>query len=383
MSTRTIAERLLALALLGAIAAPLLSAEAEAQPKPKSQAPVKLITLDLAVPDSPALAILGLSPDTVVRPGTPRDLATTVLNGVDRRGNLQAGLAVDMTPLFLFASNTLTHADYAGSRGTQILGRTQVSVATAKGTGEGDKAMRLALGLRTTLWDPGDPRLDAALIDCLDRIPLPPPPGPVTSARARDAWIAKATAERRPAVEGCHTAFKARRWNASSFALGIAPSLQSGTGEWDDLTYDGSAVWAALALGLSGSEVIDGERVERPFGQVVVQARYRDKQLVPDKNTRGRFFEQQAAAVAARLLIGAADRAAVIETEFARQEPRSGDSTTSFMLSVGGQLKLTTGTWLSVSAGGTRGGPANEQRGGFILSSFKWALSREPAVRFP
>jgi hypothetical protein len=36
---------------------------------------------------------------------------------------------------------------------------------------------------------------------------------------------------------------------------------------------------------------------------------------------------------------------------------------------------------LSLSAGGTRGGPANEQRGGFVLSSFKWALSREPAVR--
>jgi hypothetical protein len=114
-----------------------------------------------------------------------------------------------------------------------------------------------------------------------------------------------------------------------------------------------------------------------------VQARYRDKQLVPDRNTRGRFFEQRVAAVAARLVVGAADRAAVIETEFGRQSPRTGGSTTSLMLSAGAQVKLTTGTWLSLSAGGTRGGPANEQRGGFILSSFKWALSREPAVRLP
>src|SRR5690606_35054097 len=91
MSGRRLTERLLTIGLLWTIAAVLHPAEAGAQTKPKSPAPVKLITLDLAVPDSPALAILGLSPETVVRPGTPRDLATTVLNGVDRRGNLQSG----------------------------------------------------------------------------------------------------------------------------------------------------------------------------------------------------------------------------------------------------------------------------------------------------
>ena len=73
----------------------------------------------------------------------------------------------------------------------------------------------------------------------------------------------------------------------------------------------------------------------------------------------------------------------MIETEFARQSPEIGDSTSSFKLSAGGQLKLTSDVWLSLAAGGTRGGPANEQRGGFVLSSFKWALAREPSVKFP
>lgn len=71
-------------------AVPSFAASEEQQAKPGST-PVKLITLDLAVPDSPAFAILGLSPETVVRPSSPRDLATTLLNGVDRRGNLQSG----------------------------------------------------------------------------------------------------------------------------------------------------------------------------------------------------------------------------------------------------------------------------------------------------
>lgn len=290
---------------------------------------------------------------------------------------------MDFAPLFLFAGNTLTHADYRNSRGTQVFGRTQLSLATAKGTSEGDKSMRLAFGVKTTLWDTGDPRLDDALVECLDDIPAPEPPGLVRTQAARDAWIAKATAQRRPAVEGCHKAFKARRWNASSFAVGLTPSWDNATGESTDLTYGGAAVWASLAVGLSRTETSDGEAVPRPFGQLIVQGRYRDKEMVPDKNVKGTFFEQSGAAVAARLLLGAADRAAVIESEFARQSPDVGDSTSSFKLSVGGQLKLTSDTWLSLSAGGTRGGPTNEQRGGFVLSSFKWALSREPSVKFP
>jgi hypothetical protein len=177
-------------------------AAAGEQAKPAK--PVKLITLDLAVPDSPALAILGLSPETVVRPSTPRDLATTVLNGVDRRGNLQSGLAVDFAPLFLFAGNTLTYEDYKGSRGSRLFGRTQLSFATAKGASDSDKSMRLAVGVRTTIWDAGDPRMDETLVNCLDAIPVPVPSTILPTQAARDAWIAKATADRRPAVEGCH-----------------------------------------------------------------------------------------------------------------------------------------------------------------------------------
>jgi hypothetical protein len=52
--------------LLFAVASPAAITAAGEQAKPAK--PVKLITLDLAVPDSPALAILGLSPETVVRP---------------------------------------------------------------------------------------------------------------------------------------------------------------------------------------------------------------------------------------------------------------------------------------------------------------------------
>ena len=355
------------------------------QARPGQTSPVKLVTVDLAVPDSPAFAILGLSPETVARPASPRDLATTVLNGVDRRGNPQSGLAVDFAPLFLFAGKTLTYDDYRKSRGTQLYGRTQISFATAKGTNDDDKSLRLAVGIRATLWDDGDPRLDPILLRCLDDIPISPPATALLTQEARDAYVATATAQRRPAVEGCHKAFKARRWNASSFAVGIAPSWQSPTGESADFAYSGAALWASLALGLSTTEPATNATPQHahPFGQVIAQARYRNKELVPDRRVKGTVFEQDAAGFGARLLLGGADRAAVIESEVARLSPKVGDSTTSFTISGGAQLKLASDVWISLSVGARHGGSANEQRGAFVLSSLKWALSREPAITLP
>jgi hypothetical protein len=336
---------------------------------------VKLVTLDLPVPDSPAVAILGLSPESIVRPGTPRDLATTVLNGIDRHGNLQNGLAIDFAPRFLFGGSSLTYRDYVDRKGTRLFARTQLSVATAKGSSDADKSQRAAFGIRATLWHKGDPRLDEALVKCLDAITVAAPPTVVLDPAQREAWEKVQTAGRREAVLKCQTDSKARNWNASSFAVGLAPSWHSPSGESDDFTYAGAALWGSLALGISTSA--------RTVGQFIVQGRYRNKELVPNKNVKGTFFEQDSAGLGLRLLLGTADRAAVVESEFVRQSPEGADDSTSFRLSGGGQIKLATGVWLSVAVGGTSGGNTAEQRGGFVLSSFKWALSRDPAVNLP
>jgi hypothetical protein len=359
----------LALVVISA-AAPAASSHAQL-----ASSGVKLVNLDLAVPDSPAFAILGLSPENVVRPATPRDLATTLLNGVDRRGNLQSGIAVDFAPLFLFAGNHLTFNDYKTKKPTQIWGRTQLSFATAKGTGEGDKSLRASLGIRSTLWDKGDPRLDETLVKCLDDIEVPVPTIALIDQAARDKWEAEQTAKIQPKVQECQAASKKRRWNASSFAVGVAPSFQSPTGASGDLEYAGSAVWASLALGLSTSQ--------NNFGQFIVQGRYRNKELVPDKNVKGTFFEQDTAGLGLRLMLGAADRAVVVESELVSQSPTVGDDTTSFKLSGGGQMKLSTGVWLSLAVGGSFKGSSNEEKGAFVLSSFKWAMSKEPSIKAP
>lgn len=121
-------------------------------------------TLDLTVPESPAFTVLGLTPENVVRPANPRELAMELLNGVDRNGNLQSGVAIDTAPYLLAKSRTLTLRDYQADRVKHVLARTQLSFATAKGTDSEDEAIRAGVGLRVTPWDEGDPRLDPILV---------------------------------------------------------------------------------------------------------------------------------------------------------------------------------------------------------------------------
>jgi hypothetical protein len=351
-----------------------------AQTVEKASNAVKLATLDLGVPDSPAFAILGLSPESIVRPASPRDLAATVLNGLDRQGNLQSGIALDFAPRFLFAGNALTYNRYHDSPVTRVSARTQLSFATAKGTSDSDKSRRTAVGVRITLWDKGDPRLDKTLVDCLDAITVQAPDEALTNEERARAWEATQTAAIKPRVEACHSASKNRSWNASGLAIGVAPSWQSPTGETADFQYAGSALWSSLAIGLTSHAATANPR---RFGQLIVQGRYRNKELVASKDDPAKFHEQDSAGLGARLLVGAADRAAVFESELTRQSPKGSDATTSLTVSGGGQLKLAADVWLSLAVGGSTGGDPNAKRGIFVLSSFKWALSREPGVQIP
>jgi len=134
------------------------------------------LTLDLAVPQSPAFVVLGLAPDRVSRPATPREFAADLLNGVDDQGNLQTGVAMDFVPYMMWQGNSLTLQKYRqndlfGLLGLRrLLARTQVSLATTKGTSSDDESVRLAAGLRFTPWDSGDARMNRTIDNCVAQV---------------------------------------------------------------------------------------------------------------------------------------------------------------------------------------------------------------------
>src|SRR5262249_34980185 len=108
-------------------------------------------TQDLSPPVSPAFTVLGITPETIARPSTPVELATALVNGVDRNGNFQTGLAIDVAPYMVAKGNTLQLYDYRNDRFKRFWARAQVSFATTKGTSDTDKAVRAALGGRFSI----------------------------------------------------------------------------------------------------------------------------------------------------------------------------------------------------------------------------------------
>ncbi len=123
---------------------------------------------DLLVPSSPAFAILGVSPDNIIRPSNPKEFGAALLNGVDPSGTLQTGLALELSPNILFGGRSVSLHEYRTQTWRRIMARTQISVATTRAGSDGDKTVRTALGFRTVLLDRGDVRWNAQFKDFAD-----------------------------------------------------------------------------------------------------------------------------------------------------------------------------------------------------------------------
>lgn len=282
--------------------------------------------LDLSVPTSAAFSALGISPQTVIRPTSPRDLAASLINGVDSNGNLQNGIALEFSPgLTLFPDRDLTLDNYRVEPDrfswTRTLYRTNVSLATTKGSSDDDKSVRFAFGVTITPFDTGDPRMDRLLSGCflvkpknqdyqdflkennleqdyvketdnqiqvlnekitflkndIERIKTNPALTPDQKEKQlkpkREELAVKKTAfdaknkKNQDIAEKLNKFCKAkgteRNWNASSWNIGVAPTFLSGTGRAKDMQWSGAAVWTSFAYGFNwlpfGLKISEGD----------------------------------------------------------------------------------------------------------------------------
>jgi hypothetical protein len=325
--------------------------------------------VDLLVPESPAFTALGLTPQSVTRPASPRELATSLLNGIDDNGNFQTGIALDTSPYLLFAGDHLDIKDYWNSYAKRLLARFQVSLATAKGAETEDKSAKIALGFRATPFDLGDPRLDQDLAGCftqkMDFESGPVFPGLDPSANAA---VKVATAE--TAAKACRSESKKRNWNRSAWDIGFAPTWTSEDGSLGNLKGSGVGVWTSGAYGFEGIRFLEDT------SQLILHARYRTKEFVPDPMNDGNLIEQDSALVGGRLRVGAEWAAVNLEGAWTYADPRHGKASDSYRVAGGGEIRLVTNLWLVVTIGekGSQGDRGSE---GFLLSSLKWGLSGE------
>ena len=337
---------------------------------------VKNAVADLTVPESPAFAALGLSPETIVRPSTPREFATALLNGVDRKGHLQTGVALDVAPYLVFVANRITLSDYRRSRVTQILSRTTASLATTKATTEGDKTVRTAIGFHATLIDSEDPRLgNDQLLKCFSDLPLFRPPS-IADQNVLD--LLKKTFEDTvlvPGVNACRARFQRNaRWNGTSWIVAVAPTWISPTGLAANLDTGHVAAWTSLSYGFDRVPGLENN------AQITAHFRHLSNELVTDAALPGGKETRDTTIAGVGLRAGTTGFGVSFEVSYLRTAAAGRSDDTSTRWAAGADRRLADNLWLNVSIGGDQGANAGTGNGVTLLTGLKFGLSKDPSL---
>ncbi len=375
---------------------------------------------DFFVPDSPAFSVLGLTPETVIRPESTRDFAISLLNGADPRGNMQSGLAIDTSPYLLTGVDL---ADYRIDRFERFLSRTQLSIATTKGTSEDDKSARASIGLRFTLFDYGDPRLDksldAAFYDAIKAararesvklIEMSDQLGKIAdelenARRSKDQTRIKnlenaleAIDEEREELENLTekdlqkqwTAVLKQhekgKWNSTSATIGVAPVFFSKDGGYDNLKNEGYTIYGTFSYGFDHLARLPAKKGAGNWlgknANLLIHVRYSDDQKEPLDDGTG-FRELDTTIFGAQLRIlgpkiwsdqKGGDFAFALEVDHVMKniENAGDDDLRRFTGVIELKPFKNSGFTLKVAVGGEDGGDQDD--GGFVVTSINWAL---------
>ena len=320
-----------------------------------------LSPVDLSVPASPAFTLLGITPSEIARPINPRQLATSLLNGVDENGNLQAGVAIDLAPsLFTEKGRSLDLAQYQGKDGWgRAFARTQVSIATAKGIGSDDKSTRLALGLHVIPFDRGDPRMDKKLIAAYghytEEVLAATSCGYTLSEQKKDRLWSQVFEQ-----------YKRLTLNKPQLALALAQSwIQPEDGE-PGLRSNGYGIWASYGYGF------------RDTNQLIFHVRHRQNEIVPDEDNEGVLLSRDSTILGVRYRLGQPDVGFSLETLYTIEELQGRPKDQYMTLTLAAERKIGEDHWLVIAMGGQSGRKDGNQLN-FGLS-VKWALPEERQV---
>lgn len=333
--------------------------------------------VELTDPESAAFAVLGLTPNTVLRPASPKDFAWSLLNGLDQNGNFQSGLAIDTAPYMLFNGENVTIRDYNEHYLTRFLSRTQFSFATAKGGSQDDTSTRLSAGLNLTLWDRGDARIyhpergDDDVLQCFaNNLQLPPPIAPNTAPDVIAQINAGNKAANDTVADQCRDRARKANWNRSSWTIAYAPSWISKTGQTTGFRWNGGAFWTSLAYGFEGISSL--ERI----GQLIFHARYRTREVVPDPVNQGQFITQNSAYFGTRFRAGGTKFALNFEDSLIRTSVINGGRDLINRFSIGAEARITNNLYFVITSGSNTGVDNGGNRG-FLMSSFKYGFNKK------
>lgn len=354
-----------------------IDGESHAQPVPTGEDLVGRI--DMAIPESPAFAVLDVTPEKVIRPASGRALATSILNGLDSEGNLQRGFALDTRPYLLANGDDLSLQDYRTNGMKRALARLSLSLATASGESDDDQADRYSVGLRWTAFDNGDPRLNAQLSQCFRNVlSLTDEDDGETLEEELTPRDDRDAALTRRVNDECISRFERQAWNASSLDFGIALTQADVAGMDNN---DGNAVWISYTCcGTpnfdSAVPAADAEPDIKKW-QLIAHLRATDDELVADQSAPGGYLIQDSQSIGLRIKYGGPRAALTFEMSYTDASPIGMESREKTRASIGTEFRMYDNTWLQVAAGKTFNSGTTEDDDPFFSGQVRWAFSEE------
>jgi hypothetical protein len=169
-------------------------------------------------------------------------------------------------------------------------------------------------------------------------------------------------------ADKCRDRARKANWNRSSWVIAYAPSWISKTGDTTGYSWNGGAAWTSIAYGFEGIPSL--ERI----GQLIFHARYRSKERAPDPDNASRFLTQNSTFFGARFRAGSPKFGLNFEDTFIRTRVIGGRTDNLHRFSIGAEARITDNLYFVISSGGHVGAD-NDQRKGFVISSFKYGFN--------
>lgn len=309
-------------ALFGCLTSPAVRAQ-QADEAPAQPAISKLINdrlaVDLSVPASPAMAVLGVGGTEIDRPAFPRDLAASLIKGFDKDGKNRDAFAIDVVPASLWLRSSIIGGEkYDKSPWKQILARTTLSLGAAKVEDTKDGG-QYGAGIRIGLYDDSDPGLywaqkDECLKKIWEKIPL-------TSEQVPDGGPVLVKIPQQAATACALDMLVADLWAKPALYIGYAQGWHSDTASVRDASGSAKAFWASFSVGLnprSSAEVQQGGGSDRVRGLVQLYlARKLDERITNPAGTDD-FVGESRSELVARLRFGKVKWHAYAEAGVAR-----------------------------------------------------------------
>jgi hypothetical protein len=307
--------------------------------------------LSYDVPQSAGFALLGVSPDKIVDPQGGRDLALSLMQGLDGNGNFQSGFALETRP-YLWSRGKYTSESKIFDR---ILSGLKVSFASTTGLDEVDKANRYGLGVNFS-YQFSDPLYNKDYLTCVskanDKVIPKIPSENWKEGKAMKKKLLSAE------VNNCQNAHLS--WTTTSIAFGV--SGHKAEEKEQELDMSGAGMWLTGSYALSDHSEVTGH------------IRVIDNQLsVVD----GILQQSDNSVVALRYRFGSKSLRGVIESSWNEDKTNSGTFEYQLAL-IGTEFKVTEGMWFRLAFGKQYGDDNNEKNDSIFSGQMRFAFGGEP-----